>query len=310
MAIASKTLYLCGSMRLIGYLENESSARTFTDYLYVQGIENQLEFQKEEGWAIWIRDEDKLDPAARLLTDFRKNPRDPRYQTGAQNAAQLRLQAQKEDVAYRKKLRTGRDLFGTLSAYGFGPLTFALMVICIGVFLLSRFATNLEAIHGLFISERFVGHRDFGSMLPEVRQGQIWRLVTPAFIHLGFLHILFNMLWLRDLGSMIEARQGKLQLAILVLVLAACSDFGQYYVSGPIFGGMSGVVYGLLGYIWIRGKFDPGSGLFLHPSTVYMMLIWFALCYTGMLGPVANTTHAVGLGMGIAWGYFSSLRAR
>jgi GlpG protein len=309
MAIVLGTSYLPRGMRLIGYLENESLARTFTDYLYVQGIENQLEFQKDEGWGIWIRDEDKLDPAAKLLTSFRENPRDPRYHTEAQNAAQLRLKEEKEDAAYRKKLRGGRHLFRPLSAYGFGPLTFGLIVICVAVFVFSKFATDLDAIRGMFISEH-PGHRDLASMLPEVRQGQIWRLFTPAFIHLGWLHILFNMLWLRDLGSMIEARQGNLHLAILVLVIAACSNFGQYYVSGPIFGGMSGVVYGLLGYIWMRGKFDPGSGLFLHPSTVNMMLIWFVLCYTGLLGPVANTAHAVGLVLGIAWGYLSSLSHR
>jgi GlpG protein len=307
MAISDGTSYVAGGMRLIGYLENESLARTFTDYLYVQGIENQLEFQKGEGWAIWIRDEDKLDPASRLLTSFRENPRDPRYQTEAQNAAHLRQQEEKENAAYRKKVRSGSKLFRPLSAYGFGPLTFALIAVCVVVFLFSKFAMDLDTIRSLFISEH-ASHRDFSSMLPEVRRGQVWRLFTPAFIHLGILHILFNMLWLRDLGSMIEARQGSLQLALLVFTIAAFSNFGQYYVSGPIFGGMSGVVYGLLGYVWMRGKFDPGSGLFLHPSTVNMMLIWFVLCYTGLLGPVANTAHAVGLVMGIAWGYLSSLR--
>jgi GlpG protein len=295
-------------MRLIGYLENELHARTFADYLYVQGIENQVEFQKEDGWAVWIRDEDKLDPAAQLLTSFREHPQDPRYQTQGKSAAQLRVQEEKEDEAYRKKVRSRQHLFRPLSAYGFGPLTFALIALCAGIFLFSKFATDLEAIRGLFISEHAANHRDFSLMLPEVRRGQIWRLFTPAFIHLGFLHILFNMLWLRDLGSMIESRQGSRQLALLVLVIAACSDFGQYFASGPIFGGMSGVVYGLLGYIWIRGRFDPGSGFFLHPTTVNMMLIWLVLCYTGFLGPVANTAHVVGLVMGIAWGYLSSLR--
>lgn len=295
-------------MRIIGHLINETQARTFADFLYVQGIDNQLEFQKEEGWAIWVRDEDKLDPATKLLDGFRQSPGDPRYQTESKSASQLRAQAEKSNEAYRKKLRDRRHLFRPLTAYGFGPLTFALVVICAVVFIWSRFSYDTEAIHSLFISEHFSGHRDFQLMLPEVRSGQVWRLFTPVFIHLGFLHILFNMLWLRDLGSMIEARQGSLQLAVLVLALAALSDFGQYYVSGPFFGGMSGVVYGLLGYIWIRGKFDPGSGLFLHPSTVNMMLIWFVLCYTNLLGPVANTAHAVGLITGMAWGYLSSLR--
>jgi GlpG protein len=297
-------------MRLIGHLENELHARTFADFLYVQGIDNQLEFHKDEGWAIWVRDEDKLDPASKLLASFRLSPGDPRYHTESRNAAQLRVQEEKTEEAYRKKLRGRRDLFRPLAAYGFGPLTFALIVLCVVVFAWSRFAKDLPAIHALFISEQFSGHRSLDSLLPEVRHGQIWRLFTPVFIHLSFWHILFNMLWLRDLGSMIEGRQGTLQLALLVLVLAGLSDFGQYYVSGPIFGGMSGVVYGLLGYIWIRGKFDPGCGLFLHPSTVNMMLIWFVLCYTDLLGPVANTAHAVGLVTGMAWGYLSSLRHR
>src|SRR5260370_21839246 len=140
-------------MRLIGHLETESLARTFADYLYVQGIDNQLEFQKEEGWGIWIREEDKLDPAAKLLANFRENPRDPRYQTEAKSAAQLRAQEEKEDAAYRKKLHSRRQLFKPLAAYGFGPLTFALIVVCVAVFVLSRFATNLDAIRGLFISD-------------------------------------------------------------------------------------------------------------------------------------------------------------
>jgi GlpG protein len=299
--------YVLANMRSIGHLKEESQARTFADYLYVQGIENQLEFQKDDGWAVWIRDEDKLESAATLLAGFRTNPGDPRYHTEAKGAPHLRAQEEEKEEAYRKKLRSRRHLFQPLTAYGFGPLTFALIAACVIVFLLSKFATDLEAIRSLFISQSSIGHRDFSRMLPEVRRGEIWRLFTPAIIHLGFLHIIFNMLWLRDLGSMIEARQGTLMLGILVLVLAAFSDFGQYYVKGHYFGGMSGVVYGLLGYIWIRGKMDPGSGLFLHPSTVNMMLIWFVICYSGLVGPVANTAHAVGLGVGMAWGYLSSI---
>jgi GlpG protein len=99
-------------------------------------------------------------------------------------------------------------------------------------------------------------------------------------------------------------------LAILVGVIAACSDLGQFLIAGPVFGGMSGVVYGLLGYIWMRGKFDPGSGLFVHPSTVTMMIVWFFACFTPIIPHVANGAHAVGLVMGIAWGYLSSLRYR
>jgi GlpG protein len=92
--------------------------------------------------------------------------------------------------------------------------------------------------------------------------------------------------------------------------LAVFPNLAQFYMHGPMFGGMSGVVYGLLGYIWIRGKMDPGSGLYLHPSTVWMMIIWFVLCVAGLFGAIANTVHAVGLGLGMAWGFLSSLRHR
>jgi GlpG protein len=73
---------------------------------------------------------------------------------------------------------------------------------------------------------------------------------------------------------------------------------------------MSGVVYGLLGYVWIRGKFDPASGLYLHRSTVIMMLIWLVAGFARVLGPIANYAHLGGLLIGMAWGWLSSLKYR
>ncbi len=295
-------------MRLIGHLKDETSARAFADYLYVQGIENQLE-QENDGWSIWISDEDKITSAADILTAFRQNPTDPKYTKEAKSAAELRAQEQKDKDSYRKRLRNRRHLFRPLTAYGFGPLTFVMIVISIVVFFLSNFGQNEIAIARLFITDFSTGRWD--TTLPEIRHGEIWRLITPIFIHFGPAHIIFNMLCLRDFGSMIEGRQSSLHLLILTVVLAICSNVGEVYIGHtPSFGGMSGVLYGLLGYIWIRGKFDPGSGLYLHPYSVIMMIAWFFACYTGYFGPIANTAHAVGLGMGIAWGYLSSLRYR
>ncbi len=294
---------------MIGHLAEEQAARTFADYLYVQKIESRVEFDKADGWAIWINDEDKIEEAAKLLTEFRSNPSDRKYRERAKGASDLRAEAEEQDAAYRKKLRDRRHLFRPLTAYGFGPLTFALIVISVLVSLLSRFGSDLQPIMGLFIAD-LSSYNPFGTPLPEIMHGQVWRLITPIFIHFGILHIFFNMWWLRDLGSMIEARQSTWMLAILVLVIAACSNVAQFWFAGPVFGGMSGVVYGLLGYIWIRGKFDPGSGLFLHPTTVTMMIIWFFACFVGIIPHVANAAHAAGLVMGMGWGYLASLRHR
>jgi GlpG protein len=296
-------------MRLIGHLAEEKAARTFGDYLYVQKIENHLEFEKADGWGIWINDEDRIEEATNLLAAFRSNSSDPKYLAKAKAAPELRAEAEKGEASYRKKLSDRRHLFRPLDSYGFGPLTFVLIAISVTTFLLSRLGKDPQPILGLFITD-FTTSGPFGASLPEIRHGQLWRVITPIFIHFSVLHILFNMLWLRDLGSMIEGRQSTWMLAILVLAIAACSNLGQFLVAGPVFGGMSGVVYGLLGYIWMRGKFDPGSGLHLQPSTVTMMIIWFFVCFTPIMPHVANAAHAVGLIMGIAWGYLSSLRHR
>jgi len=295
-------------MRIIGHLAEESAARLFADYLYVQGIANQVEHHASDGWSIWVLDEDKLERAAVLLTAFRSNPEDPKYRTQGRSAAELRKEEEKDQEAYRKKLHNRRHLFRPLTPYGFGPLTFAMIVVSVAVFFLSKFGTHNERIMGLFMTDWSSGQPDL--TLPEIRHGEVWRLFTPIFIHLSPLHILFNMLWLRDLGSMIEGRQSSLHLLILTLVIAGCSNLAQCYTSGPVFGGMSGVVYGLLGYIWMRGKFDPASGLYVHPSTVWMMIIWFFACLIGIIPHVANAAHAAGLVIGMAWGYLSSLRYR
>jgi GlpG protein len=300
-------------MRLIGHLAEESAARIFGDFLYVQGIENHLELEKAAGWGIWINDEDKIEQATGLLTEFRADPKNARYGTEAQRAARLRAKEEEEQAAYRKRLRNRRHLFRPLTGYGFGPLTFVLIAISVAVAVLSKLGDEHRPIMSLFITDfDIVGNLiRWNQGLPEIRHGELWRVLTPMFIHFSLPHIVFNMWTLRDLGSMVEARQSSLQLAILVVVIAAGSNLGQFFFGhGPDFGGMSGVIYGLLGYVWIRGKYDPGSGLFLHPSTVMMMIVWFFACLLGFVGNIANWAHAVGLVMGMAWGYLSSWRHR
>ena len=294
---------------MIGHLSDEPSARVFGDFLYAQGIESQAEREADKGWAIWIPDEDQLARAGGLLDEFRRNPQDPKYRSAGTEAGRLRTQAQEDKETYQKKIRSRRHLFRPITPYGFGPLTFALIVISAAVFLRSHYGESSQPIADLFITDWTQGTGD--QVLSEVRHGQVWRLITPIFIHYGWLHIILNMIWLRDLGSMIEGRQSSLHLLALVLVIAVTSNTAQFLIEHtPNFGGMSGVVYGLLGYIWIRGKFDPGSGLYLHSSTVIMMLVWFVACLTGFVGAIANTAHAAGLIVGVAWGWLSSLRHR
>ena len=130
------------------------------------------------------------------------------------------------------------------------------------------------------------------------------------FLHFGLLHILFNLYWLFHLGGMIEHNLGSRRLGLLVLASGVAGNVAQYLMQGPFFGGMSGVVYGLFGYVWIRSRFDSSSGLMLHPSTVTVMLVWFALCWTGFLGPIANWAHTGGLAAGVLWAWLHAGRPK
>ncbi|MFI4939057.1 MAG: rhomboid family intramembrane serine protease [Burkholderiales bacterium] len=179
------------------------------------------------------------------------------------------------------------------------PLTAILIALSVAVALISRLGASQEVLDSLFIADSHGG-------LVAIASGQVWRLITPIFIHFGLMHIVFNMMWLWDLGKLVEVRRGTLFLAAFVMLDGSASNLAQYLLTGsPYFGGMSGVVYGLLGFVWMQGRYNPHFGYALTKPTVVMMLVWFALCWTGLLGPVANWAHTVGLSIGAMWGFMS-----
>ena len=97
-----------------------------------------------------------------------------------------------------------------------------------------------------------------------------------------------------------------LKMLWLVLLLAIPSNVAQYLASGPSFGGMSGVVFGLVGYVWARNRFSRTMVYPVAPQTMTLMLIWFAVCVLGLVGPIANWAHGVGLVTGGVWGWITA----
>jgi GlpG protein len=294
-------------MRLIGQLQDETHVKRFSALLYGEGIENRVEQGPGGDWEVWVLDEGGIDSAKSLFSQFSQRPDDPAFIKAAHAAAGKKERDQKEQVAKRSRLIDGRTIFYK-PPVPLGVLSITLIAISVGATLLTNLGQNDRLIRPFSITQ----YREEGDYivwdtgLPEVRHGQVWRLFTPMFLHFGVLHLLFNMLWLRDLGSMVEARKGSWMLLLLVLVIAAVSNVGQYLVSGPMFGGMSGVVYGLLGYVWMQGRFNRTSNLSLQKQTVTLMIVWFFVCLSGLVGPIANTAHAIGAGLGIAWGYVAA----
>lgn len=302
-------------MRLIGHLESEKQARTFGDFLFGQGIDNGVEAEREGSWAIWVHAEDQLASASCLLEEYRTHPDDPRYAEARQVAAQRRgAEKEANDAAGRRFFTRDRIFPQGLRTVGW--VTLGLIVISVIVGVVSKGAFSERGMNqGVVQLLTITHHRVVGLFLvgqpglPEIWHGQLWRLVTPIFLHFGPLHLLFNMMWMLDLGTMVERRRGSAFLALLVLAIALSSNLAQYALKGPAFGGMSGVVYGLIGFIWMKGRFDPNSGLYLHPTTVTMAVIWFFLCLGGVIPNAANVVHTVGFGVGLAWGWLSALAA-
>ena len=189
------------------------------------------------------------------------------------------------------------------------PTTLALVGISIAIYLLMILGWQDKIVPPLLISEYI------RPTLPEIYSGQLWRLFTPMFLHFSIFHIVFNMLWTLEFGRLIESRQGATALVLISLSISLASNLSQYFVSGPIFGGMSGVIYGYFGYVWIQSLTNPRFGVRLNPAIVKLLLGWFAICWSGLLEKffgisIANTAHTAGLLSGMVLALGISLIAR
>lgn len=140
-----------------------------------------------------------------------------------------------------------------------------------------------------------------------------WRLITPMLIHFSFAHLVFNCLWIYVLGSKIELLDGHLLFVNLLLFCSICSNLTQHFFGGPsLFGGLSGVIYGLLGYCMII-EFEKNQDRYGLPPALYLfMIVWLILGFLGMLtlfgfGNVANFAHLGGLISGIIFAMISRI---
>jgi GlpG protein len=298
-------------LREIGSINREKDARTLADYLLTLDITTKLE-PKGEGWAIWVHREDRVPEARAILDDFEKDPAGPRFQSAAKTADEIRKKTEKDEKAYRKRVKSLRDRWEG-SMYLRAPLAFALIVVSVAVTALMHFVPSMEFY--LYFSAMFEGEKGelYDTGFDAIRHGEVWRLVTPIFLHFGIFHLFFNMVGMRYLGERIEMRKGTWRFALICLVAAIGGNVGEFFKSGGAFGGMSGVVFALAGYLWIKGHTDPEDGLSLDQRSVNWMISWFLL---GIILPMtagpetprgfpynmANVAHGVGLGVGMVFG--------
>ncbi len=281
-------------MREVGTLATRQDAERFADYLVTLGVPSRVD-AAPKGFSVWAIEENDVARAKQTLSEFQANPADPRYVAAHATAEELRQrQAAQRRKAQRKIVDLSQRWNGPLRRQI--PLTILLIGVSVALTLLSDFSQNRAVTRWLMLSNS-------GMNLRELWHGQLWRLWTPMLLHGSPLHLFFNMYWIYVLGSAIEIRMGTRALAGLILATQLAATFGQVMVEQPNFVGISGAVYGLLGYVWMKSRYDPAAGLFLDSTTIILMIAWLFLASRISSEPVANTAHFAGLAAGIALGY-------
>jgi GlpG protein len=190
-------------------------------------------------------------------------------------------------------------------AWRSAPVTLLLIVLSFGGFSLIYFNAPMAWVSMLtFSAFEVIG----GQIRFFASDGEYWRLITPAFIHFGWIHIAFNSMWLWDLGGRVESVMGRVNMLLLFLTIALVSNVSQFVFGGPsLFGGMSGVVYGLLGFSWVGPLLQPHWAIQPARPIMLFMIGWLVVCMLGVVdllgfGAIANAAHLGGLICGAVLG--------
>lgn len=328
-------------MRLLGTLKDLKQAKVLADYLLAQGIPTKTMDEAGE-WELWVQNEDQMEPARGVWADFQRDPADPRFHQAKATAAAIKKQEAEAERKYQENFRTAGHLWGRPAArqvpFTLGLIALCVAVFLF-TGMGDRLDPNLRWFTftdpHLILQEdlppELAAHAENAAMMlrslqgiyvyfgvDRIKSGELWRLFTPALIHFGILHLAFNLYALFSLGGLVEYRRGWHWLLGFILACGVCSNVAEYlwpnafnlaaWAGRPeqaafvIFGGMSGVLFGLFGYLWMKTAYAPEPGLLLPRDLIFTMLFWLVLCMSGALGPIANTAHVAGLAFGAAVG--------
>ena len=217
-------------------------------------------------------------------------------------AGQFQIQEEIQ-VHHNDTTKNASSLIDQLIAF---PITLMMILLSFAGAALTALDTQDRWI-GLF-SFQAIGTSQFLPLSYGLEAGEWWRLITPAFLHFGIMHVVFNCLWIWDFGRRLEQLLGSLLFLLLVITTAVASNVIQYlWMPNTLFGGMSGVVYALIGFIAVFHKLNPHPETAVRPGIIGFMLFWLVFCMTGATdvfldSGVANGAHLGGLVAGAILG--------
>ncbi|GKW11462.1 MULTISPECIES: rhomboid family intramembrane serine protease GlpG [Pectobacterium] len=263
-------------------LSNPRLAQAFVDYMRTQQIHLEMRPQGHEA-ELWLDDETQLRNVQEALEIFLRDPTNPRYLAASWQTGSMDTGIQYQRYSFLQTLKQKA-----------GPLTLSVMVVTIAVFILMQISGYESVMAWL-------------AFPAEGQQAQLWRWFSHALLHFSLLHILFNLMWWWYLGGPVEKVLGTGKLLVITLVSALVSGWAQSWFSGTSFGGLSGVVYALMGYVWLRGEREPDGYLAMPRSLMAFALLWLVAGYFDILGmSIANAAHVAGLIVGLLMAFWDT----
>jgi GlpG protein len=254
----------------------ERAAHVLVNYLITQNIAaHYVQLDQQQGHGVMISDALQLPDAQRIAQEFIANPQQQKYQDAVWQAG--------ESVS----IPSGNWFsFAAISSQlKQAPFSALILLSCLAIYV-----SEISGFSGVYTSLRILPWPQL------VADQQWWRLVGPALIHFSSLHIIFNLLWWWMLGRQLEQTFGLMSLMLLFLSSAIFSNVAQLILEGPNFGGLSGVVYALVGCVWWLGWLRPSWGINLPQPLIIFLLLWLVIGYADILWiPMANVAHTAGL---------------
>lgn len=272
-------------MILIYEFANDESPEKLTKLLWDQGIGHRI-IQEDSLNQIWLLNPQQEAIAKNIIAQWQANPE-----------VQLQKPTKKTIPEYASVLKHWRRF----------PMTLVVLVMTGIVALLTGLGDSYDALSWFTISPfEIVGNSlQFYGLETVLEQHEYWRLLTPALIHFGAAHLIFNALWIWDLGRKLELLLGSIIWVFFILFMAIASNVGQFLLgSTPMFGGLSGVVHGLVSFAWVMPYILPGWPKIISKSLMVFFVVWLLLGYTDVfaafgLGKMANSAHLLGLVSGL-----------
>ncbi len=276
-------------------LDANLDLRLFSQFLWQQGIVHRI--SEEQGQQVlWLEQPDQAEDVRDWFEDWQRG--DLVLSTEA---------PMPRDTAQGYRWRQSLQQF---------PVSCGFLLVCVLIGLWTGLGTRVgQTVELLLLKPELVGNEVTGflSLSETLASGQWWRLFSPALLHFGWMHLLFNMLWLHELGKRIEPRFGALFMLLFILAAGVASNLIQYGYGGgsALFGGFSGIVYALLGFIWVYQWRRPQVQFYLPRGVIGFMLIWLLLGVSGLFdqlfGAMANAAHIGGLLSGLLCGWLAAV---